>query len=203
MRKVIGILLMVICVAVYLISMRGKVQSDKVNHGGEAATSVSSEKKIAQIEKKIDTAYPDKPTEVIAIHNELMKIFYGNMSTSESLEDYARTIRKIYSTELQSLNSLETQIQDLEAEKEYIDATDITLVASEVKEVYVLKDEKGKETKAEVNVMHTTNQGSVNRTYFLVNEDGVWKINAWENQEAVNTSNTESTSSVEEIKSEE
>lgn len=203
MRKVIGVLMIVLSVAVYIIAMRGKVQSDKVNHGEEVATLVNSEKKITQIENKIDIAYPDKPAEVIAIHNELMKIFYGNIFTSEGLEDYARTIRKIYSTELQSLNSLDTQIQNLQIEKDYIDTIDINLVASEVKEIYVLKDEEGKETRAEVNVIHTTNQGSLYRTYFLINEDGLWKINAWENQEAENTSSAESTSSVEETKSEE
>ena len=196
MRKVIGIFIIVIVIAVYIIAMGGKTQSNKEGTQNNVNTSVNSDRNITEIEKEIDTVYPEKPAKVVALHNELMKIFYSQNSTSEILEDYARAIRKIYSIELQNLNSLETQVKDLEAEKVYIDSIDMTLVASEIKEVYISKDDKGHENKAEVNVIHATNQGTLYRTYFLVNEEGLWKINAWENQEAANTSSETETSSV-------
>lgn len=203
MRKIIGILIMVLVIAIYVIAMRGKIQDYKGEAQNEVTQAVGSDKKIMQIEEEIDTGYPEKPTEVVALHNELMKIFYSQMPTSETLEDYARTIRKIYSSELQSLNSLEAQVRDLETEKAYIESAGITLVTSEIKEVYISKDEKGNQDKAEVNVIHATNQGILYRTYFLINEEGAWKINAWENQEATNTSGAEDITSAEETKSEE
>lgn len=202
MRKMIGILIMVIVIAVYVIAMIGKTSNDKSSANKEKTTSVSSDQKIAQIEEKIDTAYPEKPAEIVTLHNELMKIFYSQLSTSESLEDYARTIRKIYSKEFQNLNSLEAQVEELETEKEYIKSINITLVASEIKEVYISKDKEGHEDKAEVNVAHATNQGMLYRTYFLINEDGAWKINAWKNQVVDNTNGAEDTTSAKEIKSE-
>ena len=201
MRKVIGILTIVIVIAIYVISMGGKTQRGTTPK--EVTTSVNGDRKITQIEEEIDTAYPEKPAGVVALHNELMKILYSDISNSETLEDYARTIRKIYSEELQNLNSLETQVKDLKTEKAYIESIDMILIASEIKEVYISKNEEGHEDKAEVNVIHATNQGTLNRTYFLVNEEGSWKINAWENQEVAETSSVEDTSSAQEIKSEE
>lgn len=197
MRKMIGIFIMVLVIGIYVIAMRGKTQNDKGTTQKETATSIDQYKNITQIEEKIDNAYPEKPAEVVALHNELMKIFYSQIPTGETLEDYARTIRKLYSTELQNLNSIETQVRDLETEKAYIESIDITLVASQIKEIYISKSEEGSKERAEVNVMHTTNQGTLYRTYFLINEEGLWKINSWENKEAVNTSSAGTTSSEE------
>ena len=203
MRKIIGIFIMVLVIGIYVIAMRGRGQNDKSATQKETVTSIDGYKNITQIEEKIDTAYPEKPAEVVALHNGLMKIFYSQIPTGETLEDYARTIRKLYSTELQNLNLIETQVRDLETEKAYIESTDITLVASQIKEIYISKSGEGGEEKAEVNVMHTTNQGTLYRTYFLINEEGLWKINSWENKEAVNTSSAETTSSEQETKLEE
>lgn len=197
MRKIIGIFIMVFVIGIYVIAMKGRTQNDKSAAQKETVTSIDGYKNITQIEEKIDTAYPEKPAEVMALHNELMKIFYSQIPTGETLEDYARTIRKLYSTELQNLNSIETQVRDLETEKAYNESLNITLVVSQIKEIYISKSEERGEEKAEVNVMHITNQGTLYRTYFLINEEGLWKIDSWENKEAVNTSSTETTSSEE------
>lgn len=200
MRKVIGVLIIVFVIGVYILSMRGKIQSvQNESQGGETA-SVETYTTIAQIEKKIDTAYPEKPAQVAALHNELMKIFYSQLASNETIEDYARTIRKLYTTELQGLNSIESQVGDLKTEKAYTDSIELTLVVSEITEVYISKDQEGNEEEAEVNVRHVTSQGTLYRTYFLINEDGLWKINAWESQEAQaanQTTNTQETDSVE------
>lgn len=197
MRKIIGIFIMVFVIGIYVIAMKGRTQNDKSAAQKETVTSIDGYKNITHIEEKIDTAYPEKPAEVMAFHNELMKIFYSQIPTGETLEDYARTIRKLYSTELQNLNLIETQVRDLETEKAYNESLNITLVVSQIKEIYISKSEERGEEKAEVNVMHITNQGTLYRTYFLINEEGLWKIDSWENKEAVNTSSTETTSSEE------
>lgn len=190
MRKVIGILIIVFVIGFYILSMRGKIQSvQNENQSGETV-SVENYTTIAQIEKKIDTSYPEKPAHVVALHNELMKIFYSQLASNETLEDYARTIRKLYTTELQGLNSIELQVLDLETEKAYIDSIELRLLVSEIAEVYISKDQEGHEEEAEVNVKHVTSQGTLYRTYFLINEDGLWKINAWENQEGQQNNQT-------------
>ena len=188
MRKVIGILIIVFVIGFYIIAVRGKIQGVQgTSQNGEIA-STENYTTIAEIEKKIDHSYPEKPAQVVALHNELMKMYYSKLTSDETLEDYARTIRKLYSKELQGLNSLESQVRDLEVEKIYIDSIDLTLVISETTEVYISKDQEGNEQEAEVNVRHVTSQGTLYRTYFLINEDGVWKINAWDNQQTSATS---------------
>lgn len=188
MRKLIGVLIIVFVVGIYILSMRGKIQS--VQNENKESVSEQTYTTIAQIEKKIDTAYPEKPAHVVALHNEMMKIFYTPLTSNETLEDYARTIRKLYTTELQQLNSVEAQVSELETEKAYVESIELKLVVSEITEIYISKDQDGNEKEAEVNVRHVTSQGTLYRTYFLINEDGLWKINAWENQQAQQNNQT-------------
>lgn len=201
MRKVIGILIIVFVVGFYILSMGGKIHSIQNENQNEKTVSVETYTTIEQIDKKLDTAYPEKPAQVVALHNELMKIFYSQLPSNETIVDYARTIRKIYATEFQELNSVETQVSALETEKAYIDSVELNLVASEITEVYISKDQEGNEEEAEVNVRHVTNQGTLYRTYFLINEDGLWKINAWESNQAQGNNQTITTQETDSVES--
>lgn len=182
MRKMIGVLMMVVVVGGFIMATRGRIIDNGRQTQNTDNQEAESNQKIATIEEQLDTNYPTEPAEVIATHNELMKTLYGRITISETLENYIRTIRKLYSTNFLDLNAHDKQLKDLESEMQTIESLKIDLVSSEIKTIYVLKDEEGKEMTAKVKVRHTTNQGNIDRIYFLINEEGLWKINAWENE---------------------
>lgn len=182
MRKVAGFLLMGIVVGVFFLSRKNMFTNQDAFMGNNHQKEVSHDKKILEIEKATLEEYPAIPEDVIKIHNELMDVFYGADIGEEAICDYARTIRGLYTADFLSLNSLEKQVEDLKKERETIEALKLELVASRIQEIYLIKDEEGNESEAQVYVKHTTNQGSINRIYDLVKEDGLWKIKTWENQ---------------------
>lgn len=182
MRKIIGFLLMGVVIGGFILIMSRRFAGQEVLIGSSQQKEISQDKKILEIEQEIQANYPAKPESMIEIHNELMKIFYSADLGEEGIADYARTVRMLYASDFLALNPLENQITDLKRERETIASLKLELITSDVKEIYFLKDEKGNESEAEVIVRHTTNQGSINRIYHLMQEDGQWKIKTWENQ---------------------
>lgn len=183
MRKVVGVLLMGIVVGGFVLSRKSMFTNQDAFMGNSHQKEVNHDKKILEIEEAIQKEYPGMPEDVIEVHNELMKVFYGADIGEEAVYDYARTIRLLYASDFLDLNSLEKQVADLKSERETLTTLKLELVVSKIEEIYLLKDEEGNESEAEVYVKHTTNQGSINRIYDLVKEDGLWKIKSWENQE--------------------
>lgn len=183
MRQLAGILLMLVVVGVFIVSVQNRGADDKTQ---QAAKQERGEA-IIQIEEIIDTSYPSAPVGIVEAHSELMKILYGNRSalTDEMLEDYVRTIRKLYSTNFLNLNPHEKQLESLKTEMSDIQSSKMKLLTNETKEIYIIKDETGKETRAEINVNHVTSQASIIRTYYLVKESGMWKINSWKDIETI------------------
>ena len=184
MRKLVGVLLIAVCVGggIWMSLERMKQpsgDSDKQVIQNKASKSV--EAKIDEIDKKIEGSYPEKVKEIVEIHNELMAIAYKYPMNEEETEKYVKTIRKLYSLEFLEINPEEMQIEALNKERESMSEESMELIASNIDEVYIAQDNDGKEVSAEVNVLHATNQGSLERTYLLVKEEGLWKINGWEN----------------------
>lgn len=184
MRKLVGVLLIAVCVGGGIWMSWGKMNrpsgdSDKQATQNKASKSV--EAKIDEIDKKIEEHYPEKVKEIVEIHNELMAIAYKYPMNEEETEKYVKTIRKLYSLEFLEINPEEMQIEALNKERESMSEESMELIASNIDEVYIAQDNDGKEVSAEVNVLHATNQGSLERTYLLVKEEGLWKINGWEN----------------------
>lgn len=187
MRKLVGVLLIAVCVGGGIwMSLERMNQpsgdSDKQATQNEAFKSV--EARIDEIDKKIESNYPEKVKEIVEIHNELMAIAYKYPMNEEEVEKYVKTIRKLYSLEFLEINPEAAQIEALDKERESMSEESMELIASNIDDVYIAQDNDGKEVSAEVNVLHATTQGSLARTYLLIKEDGLWKINGWENMKS-------------------
>ena len=183
MRKLVGVLLIAVCVGGGIwMSLERMNQpsgdSDKQVTQNEASKSV--EAKIDEIDKKIENNYPEKVKEIVEIHNELMAIAYKYPMNEEEVKKYVSTVRKLYSLEFLEINPEAAQIEALDKERQSMSEENMELIASNIDEVYIAQDNEGEEVSAEVNVLHVTNQGSLERTYLLIKEEGLWKINGWE-----------------------
>lgn len=189
MRKLIGVLLIVVCVGGGIWMSFGRTNqksenADKTVTQNKEANSI--EAKIDEIDQKIENDYPEKAKDIVEMHNELMAIAYKYPMDEEAVKKYVKTIRKIYGLEFLEINPEEVQIKTLNEERQAMSEEEMELITSNIDEVYVAKDSDGEEVSAEVNVLHATSQGSLGRTYLLVKEDGLWKINGWESMNPEN-----------------
>lgn len=185
MRKTIGVLLMVAVVGGFVWMMKDKLP---VAEKAEVATNqnpkkVDATKEIDRIAKQIEKDYPSDAEAVVELHNELMGICYRYSMDEKDVKNYAHTIRQLYSNKFKELNPEETQIEALNKERETMGTEQMELITSKITEIYVAQDDQGEEMSAEINVAHATNLGGTVRTYLLIKEDGLWKINGWETME--------------------
>ena len=182
MRKTMGILLMVVVVGGFVWMIKDKLP---IAEKTEAITEqnpnkVDATKEIDKIAKQIKKDYPSDAEAVVELHNELMGICYRYSMNEKAVKSYVDTIRQLYSNKFKELNPEDAQIQALNKEYETMDTEQMELIASKITEIYVAQNDQGEEISAEVNVAHATNLGGTTRTYLLVKEDGLWKINGWE-----------------------
>ena len=112
-----------------------------------------------------------------------MEICYRYPMDEKDVEKYVKIIRQLYTNKFNELNAEEAQIAALNKERQTMSSEKMELVISEITGVYVAQNEKGEEISAEVNVMYATNLGGLSRTYLLTDENGVWKINGWEDNQ--------------------
>ena len=180
MRKVIGILMLVIVVGGYILMSKNQYSNEAGNVTQQSQKGNNVEAKLEEINQKIDSDYPADAKGVVELHNELMSVGYQYPMSDSEIEDYAMTIRKIYTQGFNDLNSEESQITELKKEHQNMKTDKMELVASEIIEIYVAKNDAGEDVSAEINVMHATSIGGTERTYFLSKENGLWKINGWE-----------------------
>lgn len=180
MRKVIGILMLVIVVGGYILMSKNQYSNEAGNVTQQSQKGNNVEAKLEEINQKIDSDYPADAKGVVELHNELMSVGYKYPMSDSEIEDYAMTIRKIYTQGFNDLNSEESQITELKKEHQNMKTDKMELVASEIIEIYVAKNDAGEDVSAEINVMHATSIGGTERTYFLSKENGLWKINGWE-----------------------
>lgn len=180
MRKVIGILILAVVVGGYIWMASNRSNEAKDTTTSETQQETTEASNVEGIAERLDLDYPKEARAVVEIHNQLMGICYNDAMSDEELAEYVTTVRKIYSAEFNGLNSEENQIAQLKEEQTTRSQEGMQLVASEITETYVAKDDQGQEVTAEINVVHATNLGSTERTYYLVKENGLWKINGWE-----------------------
>lgn len=185
MRKMVAILLMIVVVGVGAFWMKNQMASNEAD-GENTIASQSSDKKssgekqIEAIDQQIESTYPEKPEDVIELHNQLMGICYKYRLDEEDIKQYVKTIRKIYSNAFEELNPEDSQVSAITKERQTMSQDEMELVASKITKIYIAQGENGEEVSAEVNVTHATNKGSSERIYYLVKEEGLWKINGWE-----------------------
>ncbi len=181
MGKVIGIVLVVVVLIAAVFIFSGRISENTTFNSKIQKSSHNVQKELDNISDSLKDEYPATPDEVINTHNQLMKVLYNPAATEKNIDDYVMAIRKLYSKELLAMNTVEDQVATLTKEKSDDATNQLEIITNEIKKTYIVKDNEGNDTSAEINVLHLTNQGSINRTYFLVMEDGKWKINSWLN----------------------
>lgn len=182
MRKVIGVLVLFVCVGggIWMtINKMNTTEKPTERKTTQAEKTNDARSLIDEIDNKIENDYPEKVKGIIDIHNDLMEICYKYPMDETAIEHYTDTIRKIYSAEFLEINPKESQIEQLNKERQTMGEQNMELLASNIEDVYIAQDDKGEEVSAEVNVLHGTTKGSTARTYLLIKEDGIWKINGW------------------------
>lgn len=178
MRRVMGVLLLAVVVGGYVL-MTKEQYSGTTNAASKPPHKQNiADGQIQEIANQIEKEYPSEVKKVVEIHNELMGICYKYSMEDKDIAEYVTTVRKLYSTEFKDLNSEKDQITKLKQEQ--VKLKGMQLISSEITEAYIAKDDKGKEMSAQINVIHATNLGSAERTYYLIKEEGLWKINGWE-----------------------
>lgn len=129
---------------------------------------------------------PETPEEVIEIHNKLMKATYNSQTEEEKITDLVLDMRKLYSKAFLELNSEEDQKKALAEELTLNAENKMYLIDSKLE--YIKYNEQ--ENKAEAVVRHQTTKGDQKRVYYLIQEEGIWKILSWENLSATTASKT-------------
>lgn len=166
MRKFILIVLMIAMCTSYFIYVK------KTPDAGEMKVA----ERIERNKDSIESSYPSTANKVIEEHNELMSILYSHKMNMQCVDAYIEAIRMLYSDELLTLNSVEEQKAGIIAEVNNTEEENTIITTSEIKQVLVDKENKNI---AQIEVIHYTNKGVVNRTYEVVNEKSMWKINNW------------------------
>lgn len=170
MRKWIAMLIMVLVSANFYISIKNRAP---VNTSKKDIPHV-----IEEIQKEIDKSYPTEPIEVINLHNRLMDILYGKKVTDENIKDIVELQRKLYLEELLALNSLDTQVENVQNELIINEGRDVKVINSKVTDSYYDSPEM-----ITVLVTHYTNKNDISREYILrqdPKEEKRWKIYGWQ-----------------------
>lgn len=170
MRKWIAMLIMVLVSANFYISIKNRAP---VNTSKKDIPHV-----IEEIQKDIDKSYPTEPIEVINLHNRLVDILYGKKVTNENIKDIVELQRKLYLEELLALNSLDTQVENVQNELIINEGRDVKVINSKVTDSYYDSPEM-----ITVLVTHYTNKNDISREYILrqdPKEEKRWKIYGWQ-----------------------
>lgn len=185
MRKVIGVLLMILVIGIFSACTLNQVSDGE----GESFFSKYFSKQksgdsLEDIAQQLNTDYPNQAKEVITCYNKLLELYYKSKVKETELETYVTATSKLYSRALNELNTPEKQIEALKTEEK------ITLVASQIQDVYIVENDEKEEIGAEIVVLYATDSGSFLRNYKLIKESDDWKINSWKDY-PINDSNEE------------
>ena len=166
MRKIVAIVIMVIVAGGYVWSIRN--QDDPVQN---KETMIQG---LEGVEHILAKGYPSTPEKVIETYNQIMLYQYGEGAVQEELSKSVSIARKLYHEEMLQLNTEEAQVEALQAEVEKNKAAEQFLLSSVVQHTTMLDEET-----AEVQVEHIMTTGYLQRTYFLVKQEGAWKVHSW------------------------
>lgn len=189
MRKTVGVLIIILVIvsAVFTMKNRMNTKVGEESVGTQGTEEVITEGKnlsalevIGKVDKQLESKYPEKAEDLIELHNKLMDVGYKYSMNDEDVKQYVTTIRKMYSEKFKELNPEDGQVSLMIEDRKTMAGQEMELVASKITKIFVSKDDKDEAVNAEVNVLHATNKGSEERTYFLIKEEGMWKINGWE-----------------------
>lgn len=176
MKKIIAVLVMGVIIAIYCFSLKGvgEEEQDKV-------ISLPVSERLQAIKQSLEESYPGTPKEVIEKHNEIMLIGYSSEIKDGDFTAYAETLRVLYSKRLQEVNPIELQVSGLISERLKNEDHPLIMIDNQILDTTIIKNvQETQEDSAEITVKHGTNKGSITKTYRLIKEDGLWKIQSWE-----------------------
>ncbi|MGL4800468.1 MAG: DUF6715 family protein [Cellulosilyticaceae bacterium] len=177
MRKVLAVLLMFLVCTVYVMSIRTDDKGNRTE-GATQQTSVEQvdvKQGIQEIYDTVKIAYPTTPKEVMQYYNKLMQYQYSKEAIIEDAPLAVDTMRMFYSKGLLNLNDYNRQIELFSAEVEANKENKLYLIESDIKSIAFTQ-----ENMALIEVVHTTTTKELERQYWMIREDEVWKIHKWQ-----------------------
>lgn len=138
------------------------------------------------LERDLDNAYPETPTEVVKLYWRFNKYMYNKKVSDGELQELMKQLRKLYDEEFlaEEKNSESKMIETLKKDKE--NRGDETIVSAVVEKYDSVKVTKGKDKKKYATVVvavHTKKSGksSVFFENFMCRRDKAkkWKILGW------------------------
>lgn len=177
MRKAVGVGLIIIVIGLFSWFTYKQFTADGSDFSFKESISKLFKKEdavtIESIASELESNYPSQVREVIEKYNQLLAMRYKDQLKEDQLELYVKATRKLYSNELNELNPMEKQLEGLKSEEK------IKLVASQIQDIYIQRNEEDEDIRAEVVMIYATESGSFMRNYNLIKENECWKINSW------------------------
>lgn len=173
MRKGFAILIMLLVCSVYVISIKQDPKGSNEKKG-----SVDLNKQISKLEilnAEIQQNYPSTPKAVIEANNRIMSYHFSKDMTPEEVGIAVDTLRLLYSKELLELNDRQQQIDQLTLEILNTQLEEAYLEESTIDTIEFVDDYL-----TIVEVSYHLSSGKNLRTYYVIRENGQWKIHSWE-----------------------
>ncbi|WP_069999877.1 DUF6715 family protein [Cellulosilyticum sp. I15G10I2] len=170
MKKMLLVLFMIaLCASFFFIVSNRKSDLSRESRNIDILSELQKDR------NNIAENYPGSPKELIELHNKIMSYLYSQKMQDEYVDLYSDTIRNLYSEDILSLNSKESQAETILLEKEENQIKMVKLLESKIEEVIYLDNEN----MAQVKVLYYINSGDITRIYSLENTSEGWKITGW------------------------
>lgn len=127
----------------------------------------------------LENEYPDNPSDIIKLNNEIIKYLYSRDITEDEIESLITLQRQLFATTFLELNPINTQIEQLKEQikvykKNKLQVSDTKISPPEYNTnnyaVCIIKS-----------LYYMTKGNDIYRTYTLIKEhDKAWKIYSWE-----------------------
>lgn len=179
-NNIIGILILLVGISVVVL-----VMAVSYNRSSEYLNRFSDTKRATaevlynNVSRLADDGYyPDKPDELMDIYTDANLLLYGDMIIDESLRGEILLLqRKLLTDELLEKNEYEEQLSLLNASLEELKSHKFYITS--VEQLPAIYSE-GNPNECFVRVTQTANDFSKYYwSYFLVKQDGNWRISAW------------------------
>lgn len=143
----------------------------------EEAVNVETTKYDNIMAYDLDTQYPSNYVEVLNIHNQIVEFLYGGEITDDQIAEVIAQQRKLFSKELLSLNSYDSQVQKATIEIQTQRESGEMIISHNLVESFVTPESPDVAIAYVAEYTNTTKNNYLQ--YDLIKEDNLWKINSW------------------------
>ncbi len=175
MRNKTAFSMILVCVMFGILGWRGmlKQKPNTPAEGGLVSQSVSD-----VINFDITNNYPKTPEEIISFNNKVITALYDGTITSEDIPKVIEKHRTIYSKELLELNPLDVHVENVI--NQIVKYQDVGLYVTSFEVEKPIYDQENP-LQCYIAVIQKTNLDTNTQVdYYLVQENGFWKLLAWE-----------------------